>query len=77
MKVESKYDNGQEEISDFLVSCFYCFIGYPFNNLFEMIASNKEISAVPSCEKHPENCVKYIVQAPAKSYLYLSYLLEN
>lgn len=43
----------------------------------ELTVSKKEISAVPSCANHSENGIKYTVQAPGKTYVYLSYLLEN
>jgi hypothetical protein len=43
----------------------------------ELTVSKKEISAVPSCANHNEDGIKYTVQAPGKTFVYLSYLLEN
>ena len=43
----------------------------------ELTVSKKEISAVPLCANHSEDGIKYTVQAPGRTYVYLSYLLEN
>lgn len=43
----------------------------------ELTVSKKEISAIPSCANHSENGIKYTVQAPGKTYVYLSYLPDN
>ncbi len=40
----------------------------------ELTVSKKEITAVPLCANHSENGIKYTVQAPGNTYVYLSCL---